>query len=236
MKIFIDPGHGGTDPGAVSGNLCEKNMTLITAKQAEKFLKQNGQRVTLSRNIDTTLSLSERADLANRWGADVFISLHYNAGGGNRGEVIHSVYGEKGKNLAEKIASHIKNLGQETVRIYSKASKNGGDYFTVIAKTYMPAVIVEPCFIDSEDKSLANTEEKQKKIGIAVAKGVLDYFGARYKEDKYMELTEVNDIVYELKARGIITETDVWLKKLSEDNNAYWLAKKTVDYIRKAGV
>ena len=171
----------------------------------------------------------------NRWGADVFVSLHYNAGGGNRGEVIHSVCGEKGKNLAEKIASHIKNLGQENVRTYSKASEKGGDYFTVIAKTNMPAVIVEPCFIDSEDKNLADTEEKQKNIGIAVAKGVFDYFGIVYQEEKYMELTEVNDIVYELKVRGIITETDVWLKKLSEDKNAYWLARKTVDYIRKAG-
>lgn len=49
----------------------------------------------------------------------------------------------------------------------------------------------------------------------------------------YMELTTVNDIVWELSARGIITDKDLWLKKLEEDENAYWLARKCVNYIRK---
>ena len=49
------------------------------------------------------------------------------------------------------------------------------------------------------------------------------------------ELTEINDIVYELVSRGVISDTDLWLKKLEEDTNAYWLARKAVHYIRKAG-
>ena len=49
------------------------------------------------------------------------------------------------------------------------------------------------------------------------------------------EYTLVNDIVYELSSRGIVSNTDLWLKKLEEDKNAYWLARKTVHYIRKAG-
>ena len=50
------------------------------------------------------------------------------------------------------------------------------------------------------------------------------------------EITSVNDIVWELAQRGIISDKALWLKKLEEDKNAYWLAKKTVDYLVKAGV
>ena len=53
------------------------------------------------------------------------------------------------------------------------------------------------------------------------------------KVEGYMELTTVNDIVWELSARGIISDKDLWLKKLEEDENAYWLARKCVNYIRK---
>ncbi len=49
------------------------------------------------------------------------------------------------------------------------------------------------------------------------------------------ELTSVNDIVFEMLSRGIVTDTDLWLKKLEEDVNAYWLARKAVHYIRKEG-
>ncbi len=236
MKIFIDAGHGGTDSGAVSGNLVEKNMTLICAKGAEMFLKKYGQEVKMSRNGDRYLSLTERANLANEWGADIFLSCHFNAGGGKRGEVIHSVNGGNGKILADNIAKTLKKLGQEEVRTYSRASSGGGDYFTVIAKSNMPAVIIEPCFIDSADKEFADNEDKQWNIGVEIAKGVLDYLKISYEEENVAELISVNDIVYELKIRGIITDTELWLKKLFEDKNAYWLAKKTIDYIRKAGI
>ena len=50
---------------------------------------------------------------------------------------------------------------------------------------------------------------------------------------KSNELTTVNDIVWELCHRGIITDKNLWLKKLSEDKNAYWLARKAVDILRK---
>lgn len=238
MKIFIDAGHGGADSGAVNGSLKEKNMTLVCAKAAEEFLKKYNQTVKLSRTGDVSLSLTERATMANNWGADIFVSCHFNAGGGNRGEVIHSVNGGKGEELAKKIATALKNAGQETVKTYSRTASSGsGDYFTVIAKTKMPAVIVEPCFIDSFDRTFADTEEKQKKIGKIIAKGILNFFDIDVlKEENYMELTSINDIVYELKIRGIISDTELWLKKLEEDKNSYFLAKKAVDYIRKAEI
>lgn len=62
-----------------------------------------------------------------------------------------------------------------------------------------------------------------------------DRFISKVRGYMITELTEPNDIVYELVSRGIISDTDLWLKKLKEDTNAYWLARKAVHYIRKAG-
>ena len=50
------------------------------------------------------------------------------------------------------------------------------------------------------------------------------------------ELTTVNDIVWELAFRGIITDKELWLKKLNEDINSYWLARKTINYLQGKGI
>ena len=235
MKVFLDAGHGGKDPGACANGLVEKSMTLITAKGAKAQLEAAGVTVMLSRTDDRFLTLTERAEKANRWGADLLVSCHYNAGSGDYGAVIHSVSGGRGKALAEKVAMSIAELGQGSTRIYCKPATSGsGDYFTVIAKSNMPAIIVEPCFIDSSDRELADTEDEQWGVGIAIADGILRFLGMEVK--KVTELTSANDIVYELHTRGIISDTNLWLKKLENDKDAYWLARKTVSYMRKAGV
>ena len=51
-------------------------------------------------------------------------------------------------------------------------------------------------------------------------------------DENMKELTEVNDIVWELAHRGIISDSDLWVDKLQKDNNAYWLARKAVQFIR----
>lgn len=62
-----------------------------------------------------------------------------------------------------------------------------------------------------------------------------DRFLMKVRDYMITELTEINDIAYELTSRGIVTDTELWLKKLEDDKNAYWLARKAVHYIRKAG-
>ena len=72
VKIFIDPGHGGTDPGAVGNGLQEKNLTLQIATRVKNILlaEYNNVSVLMSRTGDTSLSLQERTNQANAWGAD----------------------------------------------------------------------------------------------------------------------------------------------------------------------
>src|SRR5690625_2559502 len=81
-KIFIDPGHGGSDPGAVGNGLREKDLTLKISKKIANILKDYHCSVKLSRTGDQTLSLKQRTDMANKWGADFLLSVHINAGGG----------------------------------------------------------------------------------------------------------------------------------------------------------
>lgn len=82
LRIFIDPGHGGADPGAVSKDekTYEKTVTLDIAKRLQTYLSNAGFLTMLSRtDNNTTLTLNERTVMANCWGADAFISIHVNS-------------------------------------------------------------------------------------------------------------------------------------------------------------
>src|SRR5690625_1916417 len=85
VKIFIDPGHGGQDPGASGHGLKEKNVVLEIALRVADVLTKNylGVDVQLSRTADTFIELEERASQANAWGADYFVSIHNNAFNGS---------------------------------------------------------------------------------------------------------------------------------------------------------
>src|SRR5699024_9536664 len=80
-RIFIDPGDGGSDPGAAANGLEEKNVTLdIALKTRDMRNEQNGrEKIKLSRTTDVTLSLAERTNMANNWGANFFMSIHINS-------------------------------------------------------------------------------------------------------------------------------------------------------------
>jgi N-acetylmuramoyl-L-alanine amidase len=76
----IDPGHGGHDPGAKTKGLTEADLVLDVALRLEKLLsKQDGFEVVLTRRVDTFVPLEERTAIANREGADLFLSIHANA-------------------------------------------------------------------------------------------------------------------------------------------------------------
>jgi N-acetylmuramoyl-L-alanine amidase len=78
-RVVIDPGHGGYDPGARSGDLAEAALVLDVAERLESKLVAEGIEVVLTRRSDVYVSLRARTELANRVGADVFLSIHANA-------------------------------------------------------------------------------------------------------------------------------------------------------------
>ncbi len=77
--VVIDPGHGGKDPGAVANGLKEKDINLSVARKLAAVLQKKGIDARLTRSSDIYLTLQERTNLANKWNAEVFLSIHANA-------------------------------------------------------------------------------------------------------------------------------------------------------------
>lgn len=180
-EVFIDIGHGGSDPGAVYGKDTEKQWNLDTGLACIAELKRHGVTVHTSRTTDIALSITERCNLANKTKATHFISIHHNAGGGDRGEVIHSI-SNSGKPLADKIGAELQLIGQSAMKIYSRAGTNNKDYYGVIRGTNAIAVIVEICFIDNvTDRQIADTYEERNRNGVAIAHGILKTLGIAIK-------------------------------------------------------
>lgn len=182
--VIIDVGHGGSDPGAVANGIIEKEANLTTALALRSFLESKGIKVFINRTSDVFLSLEYRVNVANNIAAQypnakiVFVSLHHNAGGGDRGEYIHSIFRGEGLKLASSIADEMeKQLGQQK-KVYEKAGAGNKDYYYVIRNTKMDAVIVEVCFLDNaNDVKIADTKEEQARNGRVIGAGILNYFG-----------------------------------------------------------
>lgn len=84
FKLYLDPGHGGSDPGAVTNGLREKDLTLSISLKIGEILanEYNDAAVKMSRTGDTFPTLNQRTKDANAWGADFYLSVHINSGGG----------------------------------------------------------------------------------------------------------------------------------------------------------
>jgi N-acetylmuramoyl-L-alanine amidase len=190
LKVYIDIGHGGNDPGAVSKPFIEHEMAMVTGlAMADQFHKRGADVKVEPGNLEITAS----ARLANSFGADILLSVHYNAGGGDRGEVIYS-WKSGALLLANIVADGLKMAGQSVVRVYkSKANSAGNaEYFGILRAATMPAVIIEPAFIDNAvDRQLVDTVEKQKQMGVYMANAIADAYGL---EDDEMIYKTVNDV------------------------------------------
>jgi N-acetylmuramoyl-L-alanine amidase len=79
QTICLDAGHGGKDGGKAQGHNYEKKYTLLLARETADLLRDQGFKVIMTRNQDELIDLAERPEIAHREGADVFVSLHYNA-------------------------------------------------------------------------------------------------------------------------------------------------------------
>ncbi|GAA0178517.1 hypothetical protein SH2C18_15560 [Clostridium sediminicola] len=193
MKIFIDPGHGGSDPGAVGYGLREKDLTLDLSLREKVLFEKLGHQVKMSRYSDRTISLGTRTREANKWGADVFISNHINAGGGTGEEVWCSIYGGKGKEYASRVEKYLSQIFKSR-GVKSKKGKYG-DYFYVIRGTNMPAILVEFAFIDSaSDTNKLKNSYIVQKCAESVVYGVLNLpldYNSKEDETKPVDTTPV---------------------------------------------
>lgn len=188
MKIFIDPGHNytGADTGATGNGLREQDITFYIADQLRPILERCGFQVKLSRNEVTdcvanssvNASLSTRCRMANDWGADLFVSVHCNAGGGTGTETY--CY-QAGISSGYKLAQAVQRRVVEAVGLKDRGVKTNAS-LAVLRGTNMPAILVETAFIDREtDSNILRSETGQQQYAEAIAKGICDYTGVAYQ-------------------------------------------------------
>lgn len=146
VKIFLDPGHGGSDPGATGNGLQEKNITLSLASTIRNFLinEYENVEVQMSRTGDETVSLTSRTNAANSWGADFYLSIHVNAGGGTGFESY--IY----PNVGAPTTTYQQDIHEEVLKVVNFSNRGQKQAnFHVLRETIMDAVLTENGFIDN---------------------------------------------------------------------------------------
>lgn len=183
-KVFVSPGHGGNDTGAV-GILVEKDINLKVAIACAAYLSHSGVDVLLTRESDGNESLNEKIKKCNEFNPDVAIECHNNAGGGDGFEVFHSIVGGVGNELAKNIEVEIIKIGQNSRGLKTRVGSSGADYFAFIRQTNCPAVICEGAFVDNEkDASQIDSDAECIAFGEAYARGILKTLNIKDITDK----------------------------------------------------
>lgn len=162
-KICIDPGHGGYDPGAMANGLVEKDLNLAVALGLKTLIERAGISVIMTRTTDSSPAdvsnlsgtqrqakdLQTRCDISDKAGADLFLSIHFNAGGGVGAEA----YAWPGGQAATFAPELVKALAP-VMGVHGEPVKDGGPNganLYVIKYTDAPAILIEVGYVDSSD-------------------------------------------------------------------------------------
>lgn len=182
--IVIDPGHGGSDPGAVGpDNIQEKTITLAVALKVKELLEQAGATVVMTRTDDRDVyapndsaedELGARAAVGNKNKADVFVDIHANYFANPQVRGTGTYYYPKSaydKLLAQSIQNSVVNAGNLNDRGIFQAN------FYVLKHTLMPAMLIELGFISNpEEERLLDTPQFQQKLAQGIVNGLSNFF------------------------------------------------------------
>lgn len=189
-KVFIGVGHGGSDPGAVSGSYVEADINLVMALSCRQELERHGVTVGMSRTVDEDDRLTEEIKECNAFNPDVAIEIHNNSGGGDGFEV-YTQNTDASKRLAQLVQEEVWNINQNSRGIKYNSSLGWTRQVECVT------VLAEGFFVDTP-KDRYDTEG-QRKFGVAYARALLRYLNIAIKEDN-MTKAEAKEIIKE-KAR-----------------------------------
>ncbi len=170
--VIIDPGHGGKDPGAIGlQGLREKDVILPIAQEVANILEKQGIQIIMTRNSDYFVSLQGRTDMANRAGADIFVSIHANSMGKDRPDVSGmEVYYYGDRRLSDTIHRSIRR----SVSLKDRGVRQARFY--VLRYSRMPATLVEVGFVTGyEDSVKLSNASFRSQMAQAIARGILEY-------------------------------------------------------------
>ena len=182
--IYLDPGHGGRDSGAVYKNIYEKDINLIMSKKIEKYLVSKGATVYLTRETDIDLSstkknkkrsdLTNRAKLINDSNANMYVSIHLNYIISSKWQGLQIFYNNKNdenKNIATNLTTYLK---ENTSNI--REPKQDNSYY-MYKQITVPGVLIELGFLSNpNDRYRLTKEEYQDKLALYISNSIEKYF------------------------------------------------------------
>lgn len=183
--IYIDPGHGGLDPGAMYGGVMEKDINLKISKILEEKLLKLGAIVYLTRYGDYDLSvkntnnrkrsdLSRRGNIINKSDCDLFLSIHLNAEDTNTWNGAQVFYDDTNKKN-ESIAKIFDKEFSQTLNTKRKCKKVNELYLQ--RRVNKPGVLLEVGFLSNpNERYLLKTKNYQERIAMSITNGILTYF------------------------------------------------------------
>jgi len=181
MIICIDPGHGGSDPGAVGKVSTEKDNSLSICLKLRSLLEYFDHEVIMTRDTDkdvaypgasASVELQARCDISNNANADLFLSVHcnsYSNPGAHGTETFYMEGSTKGSLLAQYIHGELVGMG-----LTNRGTKTAG--FKVLRSTDAPAALVELAFISNpEEEAMLADENMQEAFAEAICRGIQNY-------------------------------------------------------------
>ncbi|WP_227517634.1 N-acetylmuramoyl-L-alanine amidase family protein [Parathermosynechococcus lividus] len=175
---MIDPGHGGSDAGAIGiGGIREKDIVIDISQQVAQFLQQQGVQVILTRTSDIDLELAPRVSMAERARANAFVSIHANAISMARPDVNGvETYYAPGK--SSRLAAAIQNSILSSLNVRDRGVRAARFY--VIRNTSMDAALVETGFVTgAEDAANLSNPAWRTQMAQAIARGILNFLQGR---------------------------------------------------------
>lgn len=173
--IYIDPGHGGFDPGAIGNSgLEEKAVNLAIARQVFEILQRNGYNAKMTREEDVFISLKERVQMANQAGARIFVSIHSNSSSKklSEGTEVYLAPNKNGESL--QLARRIYKKLLADLQLFDRGVRK--ENFYVIKYTDMPAALVEVAFLSNpHEESLLQSDLFREKAAKAIAAAISEF-------------------------------------------------------------
>ncbi len=252
-KVAIDAAFGGTDSGASSNNLIEKDFSLSISKYISNRLNDLGIENFLVRNSDETLSNEERVNIIkNNYGSGnnvIIISNRLNTGGLNGAEIMYPL--RSNSKLASLIANNLEDMGQPVLKYYqlrdSSDTSKDDDYLIRNTANNL-TIVIDYGYIDN--KSDANfLKNNYEKLGEAVVKAIANYAGVNYTPlnmegyyivkngDSLWSIASKNDTTVDnIKRLNNLTNNNLYIGqilKLNNEENEDNLKDKNIYTVKK---